>query len=69
MISDEVWDQVREAWYQAIPKQYRNDGKERLNSVNQGDRHIYSASFWVHRRSRYWIDGSRTSNDISPQIN
>jgi hypothetical protein len=42
MISDEVWDRVREAWFAAIPLQYRNDGKERLNSVNQGDRHISS---------------------------
>src|SRR5271157_1769358 len=29
MISDEVWDQVREAWFEAIPEQYRNTGEDR----------------------------------------
>ena len=32
MISDEVWDQVREAWFATIPEQYRHTGKEHNNS-------------------------------------
>ena len=42
MISDDVFDKYREAWFQGIPTQYRNDGKERRGS-NQHDRHLSSA--------------------------
>ena len=40
MIGDEVWDQVREAWFASIPEQYRYSGKER---GNHHDRHLSSA--------------------------
>ena len=42
MISDEVWDEVREAWFASIPPQYRNLGKER-GIADQQDRHLSSA--------------------------
>ena len=32
MISDEVWDQAREAWLASIPKPYRYTGRERKAS-------------------------------------
>jgi|SRR5208337_1180956 len=32
MISDEVWDKVREAWFATIPEQYRYTGKEHNGS-------------------------------------
>ncbi len=40
MIGDEVWDQVREAWFASIPEQYRYSGKER---GNHHGRHLSSA--------------------------
>ena len=32
MISDEVWDKVREAWKASIPEQYRWTGKDHTGS-------------------------------------
>lgn len=49
MISDEVWDQVREAWFAAIPLQYRFTDKEpRKDCKGRGvqadhNRHLSSA--------------------------
>ena len=42
MISDEVWDKVREAWRETIPEQYRFTDKER-GIASQQDPHFSSA--------------------------
>ena len=43
MISDELQEKVREAWYQAIPEQYRNTGKERKADYSTGDHPAHTA--------------------------
>ena len=40
MISDELQEKVREAWYQAIPEQYR---KERKADYSTGDHPAHTA--------------------------
>ena len=64
MISDELQEKVREAWYQAIPEQYRNTGKERKADYSTGDHPAALRERWLSM-----IEPHLTKDQLRAQAN